>query len=134
VSGGKASGHGVFSMSGQVPTKLFDNGRLQGEIKVEHGALGAIDLMRTVQSGGKQSGGRTEFSVLTAHVTYDRGAVAVRGLLVDALPEGTGASGNADISRDGTLSGRLVVEVKARTVIKSAYGLSGTAKEPVLGK
>ncbi len=134
VSEGKASGRGSFSMSGREPARMSDNGRIQGDLKVERGALGAIDLMRTVQSGGKQSGGRTEFSSLTAHVVYDRGAVAVRGLNVDALPEGTGASGNADISRDGALSGRLIVEVKARSVIKSAYVLSGTAKEPVLGR
>jgi hypothetical protein len=134
VSEGKASGHGVFSMSGREPTKMFDSSRIQGELKVERGALGAIDLMRTVQSGGRQSGGRTEFSALTAHVVYDRGAVAVRGLNVDALPEGTAASGNADISREGNLSGKLVVEIKARSVIRSAYNLSGTVKEPVLGK
>ena len=133
VSEGKASGHGAFSMSGREPTKLVENGRIQGEIKIERGALGAIDLMRTAQTGGKQSGGRTEFSELTAHVAYDRGAIAVRGLNIEALPAGTAASGNADISREGSLSGRVVVEIKARSVIRSTYSLSGTLKEPVLG-
>jgi hypothetical protein len=134
IAAGKAEGHGVFSMSGREPTRLFENARLQGEIKVERGALGAIDLVRTVQSGGKQSGGKTDFSRLSANVVYDRGAVAVRGLNVAAEPAGTGANGNADIARDGALSGRLMVEFKSNTLVKGAYNLSGTVKEPILGR
>ncbi|MDH4191350.1 MAG: AsmA-like C-terminal region-containing protein [Betaproteobacteria bacterium] len=134
ISSGKAEGQGVFSMSASDPAKLLESAQIRGDISIERGVLGSIDISRAVQSGGKQSGGRTEFTELKANVIYDRGAIAVRGLNVTAVPAGARVGGSAEIAANGTLSGRVTVELKAPAAVRTALVLSGDTKEPRLGR
>jgi len=128
LSEGKGEGSGKFSMRGQ-PGKLASSGRLDGSFTVSRGVLGSIDLSRAIQTAGKQSTGRTQFSEMNGQATYDRGAVSLRNVTIGAGQLNAGAS--ADISQNGALSGRIVADVRvASQTLRATLNLGGTVKEP----
>ena len=128
LSDGSAEGSGKFSMRGP-PGKLAATTRLDGSFTVTRGVLGSIDLSRAIQTGGKQSTGRTQFNEMNGQATYDRGAVALRNITIGAGQLNAGAS--ADIAQNGALSGRIVADVKvAQQRLSATLNLGGTLKEP----
>ena len=129
LSEGKGEGSGKFSMRGADPGKLGNAARLDGSFTVTRGVLGSIDLSRAIQTGGKQASGRTQFSEMNGQGTYDRGAVALRSITINAGQLNAGAS--ADISQSGALSGRIVADVRiAQQQLRATLNLAGTLKEP----
>jgi hypothetical protein len=128
LSEGRGEGSGKFSMRGQ-PGKLASSGRLDGSFTVSRGVLGSIDLSRAIQTGGKQSTGRTQFSEMNGQGVYDRGAVSLRNVTIGAGALNAGAS--ADITQNGALSGRIVADVRvASQTLRATLNLGGTVKEP----
>lgn len=129
VSNGTAEGTGRFTMTGSDPAKLGSAGRLDGNFTITSGTLGSFDLVRGIQSGGKQAAGTTQFTEMTGQAVYDKGAVSLRNVNIAAGALNAGAS--ADISSSGALSGRIVADVKtANRSQQATIVLGGTVKEP----
>jgi hypothetical protein len=131
LSSGNADGTAKFSMSAADPAGLVAGSRLDGTFTVSQGTLGSFDLARYIQSGGKQAGGTTQFAEMNGQAIYDRGAVALRNVNIGAGRLNAGAS--ADIADNGTLSGRIVADMKVSDDTRRATLLiGGTVKEPQL--
>jgi hypothetical protein len=129
VSDGRAEGSGRFSMRGSQPAKLGETARIEGTFTINRGVLGSFDLARAVQSQGKAATGRTMFAEMTGNAAYDRGAVALRNVTLGAGQLNAGAS--ADIAQNGTLSGRIVADVRvASQQMRAVLNLGGTVREP----
>ena len=128
VSEGKVEGRGNYTMSGPEPGKLGQNARIEGTIKIEKGVLGSFDLGRAIQGGGPAAG-RTPFNELTAQGLYDKGAVQLRNVSINAGALNAGAS--LDIAADGALAGRIVADLKT---LRATLALGGKLQEPVLRK
>src|SRR5258706_7782972 len=84
LSEGKAEGSGRFSMSGAEPAKLASAGPMEGSFTVNKGALGSIDIVRALTSGGRQAVGRTPFPELNGLAVTDKGAAALRNTTIRA--------------------------------------------------
>ncbi len=129
LSEGKAEGSGKFSMRGADPGKLGNAARIDGSFTVSRGVLGSIDLSRAIQTQGKAATGRTQFSEMNGQGTYDRGAVSLRNIQLNAGQLNAGAS--VDIAQSGALSGRIVADVRiAAQQMRASLNLGGTLKEP----
>jgi hypothetical protein len=129
LSEGKAEGTGRFSMSGTDPARLHEAARMEGNFSMGKGALGSFDLSRLLQTGGRQYGGRTPFTEMTGHATYERGAVALRNIQMSAGALTAGAS--ADIAPGGALNGRIVADVRTTLQpLRATLVIGGTVKEP----
>jgi hypothetical protein len=129
LSEGKAEGIGRFSMSGADPAKLHRAARIEGSFAVGKGALGTVDLSRVLQTSGRQHGGRTQFTELTGHGVYERGAVSLRNVNISAGALSAGAS--ADISPGGALVGNLVADIRTTAQpLRATLTLGGTVREP----
>src|SRR5688572_14952816 len=130
LSDGRGEGSGKFSMRGE-PGKLARTGRIDGTFTVSRGVLGSIDLAKAIQTGGKSGQGRTQFNEMTGQASYDRGALALRGVTISAGQLNAGAS--VDISEKGALSGRIVADVKiASQQQRATLPLGGTLHEPLV--
>jgi hypothetical protein len=129
LSQGNAEGTGKFSMSGADPARLARAGRVEGSFTIGKGVLGSFDLSRAIRTDGREVVGRTQFVELNGQGTYDRGAVALRNVVIGAGALQAGAS--ADISQSGALSGRIVADVRtASQSLRATLLLGGTVKEP----
>jgi hypothetical protein len=129
LSEGKAEGQARFSMSGNDPAKLFNAAHLEGNFSVGKGVIGTIDLSRVLHTGGRQYGGRTQFTEMTGHATYDGGAVALRNVNISAGALTAGAS--ADIAPSGAISGRIVADIRTTVQpLRAILVIGGTVKEP----
>ena len=129
LSEGKAEGQGRFSMSGADPMKLYDAAHLEGNFSVGKGVLGTVDLSRVLHTSGRQYGGRTQFTELTGHAIYDRGAVALRNVNISAGALTAGAS--ADIAPSGAIAGRIVADIRTTVQpLRAILVIGGTVKEP----
>ncbi|MGH8703976.1 MAG: hypothetical protein ACREUO_01000, partial [Burkholderiales bacterium] len=133
VSDGKAEGRGTYSMSGRDPAKLYEGARLEGSFKIDKGVIGSIDLARAIQTGGSQSGGRTQFGEMNAQGVYDKGAVQLRNITLTAGALNAGAS--LDISPEGALAGKVVADVRTPTqTLRATLNISGKLQEPQIRK
>src|SRR3954468_13751438 len=129
LSEGKAEGQARFSMSGSDPAKLYDAAHLEGNFSLGKGVLGTIDLSRVLHTSGRQYGGRTQFTEMTGHATYDRGAVALRNVNISAGALSAGAS--ADIAPSGAIAGRIVADIRTTVQpLRAILVIGGTVKEP----
>src|SRR4051812_4793791 len=129
LSEGKAEGQARFSMSGNDPAKLYDAAHLEGNFSLGKGVLGTIDLSRVLHTSGRQYGGRTQFTEMTGHATYDRGAVALRNVNISAGALSAGAS--ADIAPSGAMWGRIVADIRTTVQpLRAILVIGGTVKEP----
>ena len=129
LSEGKAEGSGRFALSGADPAKLAATGRVEGSFTIRKGVLGSVDLSRAIQTGGRQAGGRTQFTELTGQGVFDRGSVALRNISIGAGALNAGAS--ADIAQSGALSGRIIADVRATgQSLRTTLNLGGTVREP----
>jgi uncharacterized protein involved in outer membrane biogenesis len=129
LSEGHAEGTGKFSMSGADPAKLVRAGRVEGSFTIGKGVLGSFDLARAIRTDGREVNGRTQFVEMNGQGTYDRGAVALRNVVIGAGALQAGAS--ADISQSGALSGRIVADVRtASQSLRATLLLGGTVKDP----
>ena len=131
LSSGNADGTAKFSMSAADPAGLVAGSRLDGTFTVSQGTLGSFDLARYIQSGGRQAAGSTQFVEMNGQASYDRGSVALRNVSIGAGRLNAGAS--ADIANNGTLSGRIVADMKVSDDTRRAtLVIGGTVKEPQL--
>jgi hypothetical protein len=129
LSEGKAEGEGRFSMSGSDPMKLYNAAHLEGNFTVGKGVIGTVDLSRVLHTGGQQYGGRTQFTEMTGHAVYDRGAVALRNVNISAGALSAGAS--ADIAPGGAIAGRIVADIRTTVQpLRAILVIGGTVKEP----
>ena len=129
LSEGKAEGQARFSMTGKDPTKLYRGAYLEGNFSVGKGVLGTMDLSRVLHTNGQQYGGRTQFTEMTGHATYDRGAVALRNVNINS--GALTAAANADIAPSGAISGRIVADIRTTLQpLRAILVIGGTVKEP----
>ena len=129
ISNGTGEGTGRFTMTGSDPAKLGSAGRLDGNFTITSGTLGSYDLIKGIQTGGKQASGTTQFTEMTGQAVYDKGALSLRNVNIAAGALNAGAS--ADISASGALSGRIVADVKtANRSQQATIILGGTLKDP----
>jgi len=129
LSEGKAEGTGRFSFNDADPMSFLGRGRIEGTFSVHKGVLGSFDLSRAIQTGGRQAGGRTPFTGMSGQGVFDKGAVALRNVSFGAGAMNAGAS--ADISAEGTLSGRIVADVRTPSqTLRATLNLGGTVKDP----
>ena len=129
LSNGTGEGTGRFAMSGAEPAKLATTGRLEGNFTVTQGTLGSFDLAKGIQTNGKQALGTTSFTEMTGQASYDRGALALRNVSIGA--GALNAAASADIAQGGSISGRIVADVKNAGRSQSAViNIGGTVKEP----
>ncbi len=129
LSEGKAEGQGRFSMSGGDPMKLYNGAHLEGNFSVGKGMLGTVDLSRVLHTSGRQYGGRTQFTEMTGHATYDRGAVALRNVNISA--GALTAAASADIAPSGAIVGRIVADIRTTVQpLRAILVIGGTVKEP----
>ena len=129
MSDGKADARGTFSMSGTVPDKLGADARIEGSFSVAKGVLGSFDLARALQPTASQATGRTLFSELSGAGVYSKGAVQLRDMKLTAGL--LTASGTMDIDASGRVSGQVSAQLGPQ---RGSISLSGTAKEPKIGK
>jgi hypothetical protein len=133
VSEGKVEARGNFNMSGSSPAKMGETAKLDGGFKIENGVIGNFALRRALETGGAQTGGRTEFSELTGQGVYDKGVVQLRNLNIAAGAMNAGAS--LDIDASGALAGRIAAEVKTpNQTLRAVLNISGTLQNPVIKK
>jgi hypothetical protein len=126
---GKAEGQARFSMSGNDPAKLYHAAYLEGNFSVGKGMLGTVDLSRVLHTSGRQYGGRTQFTEMTGHATYDRGAVALRNVNLSA--GALTAAASADVAPSGAISGRIVADIRTTVQpLRAILVIGGTVKEP----
>jgi len=129
LSEGKAEGQARFSMSGNDPAKLYNAAHLEGNFSVGKGVLGTIDLSRVLHTSGRQYGGRTQFTEMTGHATYDRGAVALRNISISA--GALTAAASADIAPSGAIAGRIVADIRTTVQpLRAILVIGGTVQEP----
>jgi len=129
LSEGKVEGSGRFSMSGADPAKLYRGARLDGSFAMGKGVLGSFDLARVLHTGGRQYGGRTQFTEMTGQGSYDRGAIALRNISITAGALNAGIS--ADIAPGGALAGRIVADIRTSVQpLRAILVLGGTVAEP----
>jgi hypothetical protein len=129
LSSGNAEGTGKFSMNGPDAGALAAASRIDGNFTVSKGTLGSFDLVRAIQSSGKQYAGSTQFAEMNGRAIYDRGAVSLRDVTIGAGALNAGAT--ADIAQNGALSGRIVADMRtAAQTLRGTLLLGGTVKEP----
>ena len=131
LSEGRAEGRGLYSMNGADPAKLLERLRLEGNFKIDKGVLGSFDLGRAIQTNGAQSAGRTLVGELSAQGVYQGGTVQLRNITLSSGALNAGAS--LDIAEGGTLSGRVVADLKTPAqTFRATLLIGGKTQDPVL--
>jgi hypothetical protein len=128
VASGTLEGRGVYSMKALLPERLLMNARLEGNFTVQKGSIANVDMTRLLQGSGS-GGGTTLFSEMSGGVSADPNRVLVRQIrLVAGLLNG---AGQVEMDPQKNLSGRLQIELRARTVqARATLAVAGTLKNP----
>ena len=128
LAGGTLQGKGVYSMKGLLPERLILNAQLEGNFTIQKGSITNVDMTRLLQGSGS-GGGTTLFSEMSGGVSADANRILVRQVRMAAgLLTGTG-QGEMDPQKN--LSGRMQIEIRARTVqARATLTLSGTLQNP----
>jgi hypothetical protein len=128
VAGGTLEGRGVYSMKALLPERLLMNARLDGNFTVQKGSISNVDMTRLLQSSGP-GGGTTLFSEMSGSVSADPNRILVRHIrMVAGL---LSAAGQVEMDPQKNLSGRLQIELRARTVqARATVAVAGTLKNP----
>src|SRR5213082_1032150 len=128
IAGGTLQGKGVYSMKGLLPERLILNAQLEGNFTIQKGSITNVDMTRLLQGSGS-GGGATLFSEMSGGVSADSNRIVVRQVRMAAgLLTGTG-QGEMDPQKN--LSGRMQIEIRARTVqARATLTLSGTLQNP----
>ena len=128
VAGGTLQGRGVYSMKAPLPERLLVSARLEGNFTVQKGSITNVDMTRLLQGGGP-GGGTTPFSEMSGGVSADPNRVLVRQIrMVAGLLNG---AGQVEMDPQKNLSGRLQLELRARTVeVRATLAVAGTLKNP----
>ena len=128
IASGTLQGRGVYSMRAPLPERLLTNARLEGNFTVQKGSITNVDMTRLLQGGGP-GGGTTPFSEMSGGVSADPNRVLVRQIrMVAGLLSG---AGQVEMDAQKNLSGRLQIELRARTVqARATLAVAGTLKDP----
>lgn len=112
---------------------LAESLQTQSSFNVRHALVQGIDLAKAVRSVGQSRGGQTELDTLSGQVATRGANVALNNML--ARSGGLTASGNATVSANRALGGRVVVKLGSG-VIGDMSGvplvLGGTLDNPEL--
>lgn len=130
---GRLDAEAVYSMKAGSLAKLFDAPHIQASFSGRDGVIGNIDLARAVQTRTREAikGGQTRFTGLSGTMTLTGNRYQFRRMGLSAGQ--FDASGEADVTPGGNLSGKLNAEVKFKsTTIRSRLALSGSPKQPSL--
>src|SRR5712691_1193203 len=128
LAGGTLQGKGVYSMKGLLPERLILNAQLEGNFTIQKGSITNVDMTRLLQGSGS-GGGTTLFSEMSGGVYADANRILVRQIRMAAgLLNGTG-QGEMDPQKN--LSGRMQVEIRARSVqARATLTIAGTLQNP----
>ena len=128
LAGGMLEGRGVYSMKAPLPERLLTNARLDGNFTVQKGSITNVDMTRVLQGGGP-GGGTTPFSEMSGVVSAGPNRVSVRQIRMAAGL--LSAAGQLEMDPQKNLSGRLQIELRARTVqARATLAVAGTLKNP----
>lgn len=128
VAGGTLEGKGVYSMKAPLPERLLTSARLEGNFTVQKGSITNVDMTRVLQGNGS-AGGTTPFSEMSGGVSAGPGRVLVRQIrLAAGLLSG---AGQLEMDPQKNLSGRMQIELRARTVqARATLAVAGNLKNP----
>jgi len=128
VASGTLEGRGVYSMRALLPERLLTNARLEGNFTVQKGSITNVDMTRLLQGSGS-GGGTTPFAEMSGGVSAGPNRVLIRQIrLVAGLLTG---AGQGEMDPQKNLSGRLQIELRARTVqARATLAVAGTLKNP----
>ena len=133
VANGTLNSKGRYTLQAQTPDKLFDAARVESSFTVNKGSLNNMDLTRALQAPSKDGvrGGKTLFDEFSGNLSFNDGRYQFRDLRLVSGP--LSATGNADISSEKILVGRVYVELKSKaTFVKNSFTVSGNLNDLVL--
>jgi hypothetical protein len=133
VANGTLDSKGRYTLQAQTPDKLFDAARVESSFTVNKGSLNNMDLTRALQAPSKDGvrGGKTLFDEFSGNLSFNDGRYQFRDLRLVSGP--LSATGNADISPEKMLVGRVNVELKSKaTFVKNSFTVSGNLNDLVL--
>ena len=133
VANGTLDSKGRYTLQAQTPDKLFDAARVDNSFTINKGSLNNMDLTRALQAPSKDGvrGGKTLFDEFSGNLSFNDGRYQFRDLRLVSGP--LSATGNADISPEKILVGRVNVELKSKaTFVKNSFTVSGNLNDLVL--
>jgi hypothetical protein len=133
VANGTLGSKGRYSLQAKTPDKLFDAARVESSFTVNKGSLNNMDLTRALQAPSKDGvrGGKTLFDEFSGNLSFNEGRYQFRDMRLVSGP--LSATGNADISPEKVLVGKVTVELKSgATFIKNSFVVSGNLNDLVL--
>jgi hypothetical protein len=133
VANGALDIKGRYTLHAQTPDKLFDAAHVESSFTVNKGSLNNMDLTRALQAPSKDGvrGGKTLFDEFSGNLSFNDGRYQFRDLRLVSGP--LSATGNADISPEKILVGRVYVELQSKaTFVKNSFTVSGNLNDLVL--
>ncbi|HVS27860.1 MAG TPA: hypothetical protein VHE58_11315 [Burkholderiales bacterium] len=124
---------GTYAMQAQMPQKLFEAPRVEGNFTINRGSINNMDLIRALQAPSRDGvrGGKTLFDEFAGKLQFSDGRYKFSEMKLVSGP--LTAVGNAYISPDKKLVGRANVEIKSRTTyLKNSFVVSGNLNDLVL--
>jgi hypothetical protein len=122
----------LASQAASIDT-LFDAARAEATFIVRKGNLSGLDLVRALQSPSRDgvTGGKTRFDEMSGNFSANGGRYQLNGVKLQA--GAMNANGQADVSQDQDVSGRVYVELRSSaTAIRGNFRILGTVKGMVL--
>ncbi len=128
IASGTLEGKGAYSMRARLPERLLTSARLEGNVTVQRGSITNVDMTGLLQGSGSGKG-TTPFSEMSGSVSANPNRVLVRQIRMAAgLLNG---AGQVEMDAQKNLSGRLQIELRARTVqARATLAVAGTLKNP----
>jgi hypothetical protein len=129
---GKVEGNFTVGAESPALAGLLDAPRVQGKFRLTDGSISNTDLVAAMQSPDAAGrAGVTKFAELGGEFGAAEGRVSYRNLnLLGGVLRG---GGGVDIATNGTLSGRLSVEIRSNVAQdRGSFSVSGTVAKPIL--
>jgi hypothetical protein len=132
-SSGQLESRMRFSMNGTDLPSMFAQPRIDGSFTVRKGDVDGVDLVRALQTGGRENvqGGATKFEEITGTLAIAGDRYQYRNMrLASGL---LSANGAFDVTPGNDISGRISVELKSQAAqIRGNYAIGGSLKAIVL--
>jgi hypothetical protein len=129
---GKLEGNFAITAESDVLATLLAKPRVQGKFRLTDGSVSNADLVAAMQSADAAGrAGVTKFAELGGELAASDGRISYRALnLQGGVLRGGGA---IDIAANGSLSGRLSVEIRSNVAQDhGSFAVTGTVAKPIL--
>jgi hypothetical protein len=127
---GQLQGSAVVAAQAEALEKLCAGARLEGNFSVQRGQIVGVDLARTLQTG-KNAGGSTNFSELSARAQFEKGRLSLRSMKLEG--GAFSANGTVDVEGSKSLAGKISADLKTPGgQVRSTLVVSGTPAQLTL--